>query len=268
MGARDDSRPLGLAIRLARRRNGWSLEHLAELVGSSASHLSRIERGDRTAVGRDLIGRIAGELRLDPSEVYKSTGTLPREIEAELTHPDVSLAVADGHGLPLASQRALRRISTERRALNAMLRLGALAIPVDAARLLARWGIDVAQAQEGEPLVTLERGRVAVRGRSREERRFLEAHALGHVLAGTETCTYPGFALEEQGANVAAAAILMPAGPLTRIVHEEGQRADPAHSAQALIELVAGRCGVPSWLAAQRMGELGLFAEAAAIPWL
>ena len=55
---------LGSAIRLRRENQGLSQERLAMMVGSSTSHLWRIETG-RVGVGLDDLVRIADALDLE-----------------------------------------------------------------------------------------------------------------------------------------------------------------------------------------------------------
>lgn len=57
-------RALGCAIKLRRESQGLSQERLAMMVGSSKSHIWRIETG-RVGVGLDDLVRIAGALDIE-----------------------------------------------------------------------------------------------------------------------------------------------------------------------------------------------------------
>lgn len=54
-----------------RMRKGFSQAQLAQQVGTSQSHIARIERG-RNDPATDLIGRIAAALGVDAAEVFDS----------------------------------------------------------------------------------------------------------------------------------------------------------------------------------------------------
>lgn len=56
--------PFGRIIRDARVGKGWSQEALARLVGTTSTHVSRIETGRQTG-SIELLSRIARELGID-----------------------------------------------------------------------------------------------------------------------------------------------------------------------------------------------------------
>ena len=224
-------------------------------------------------MSKHLLGRLAGELGLDAGDIFKSSGTLPPAIEERLSAPDLSPAISDGDRVPDATQRALKRIAAERWVARRLIP-GPNRLPVDPEGLLWARGFSCSAAGPGAPPLQIQGTSISFAGFERVEgaeadlRRFYLAHALAHVLAGQPSCSYPGYGAEEQWASTCAGIILLPAAPLAAIVAEEALRLDAAAKAQALVELVARRFAVPDWLAAERMGETGLFAEAAGVPWL
>lgn len=70
----DDMRRLGEAIRLYRRRKGWSQGQLATYSGCAGSYISRIEAGERMSIGAEILGRIADALGVDVGELYRAAG--------------------------------------------------------------------------------------------------------------------------------------------------------------------------------------------------
>ncbi|HIR43548.1 MAG TPA: helix-turn-helix transcriptional regulator [Candidatus Aphodovivens avicola] len=60
---------MGAAIRQRRKLQNLSQEKLALMIGSSKSHIWRIETG-RVGVGLDDLGRIADALGIDIAELF------------------------------------------------------------------------------------------------------------------------------------------------------------------------------------------------------
>src|SRR5437868_15322790 len=83
----------GEIVRTARQRRGLSLAEVADLAGTSPSHLSRLERGKRLALSRDLLSRIATTLEVDTLRLFSAAGLLPPPIERALADPDVALEI-------------------------------------------------------------------------------------------------------------------------------------------------------------------------------
>src|SRR5262245_50815202 len=83
----------GEIVRTARRRQGLSLAEVAGRAGTSPSHLSRLERGKRLALSRDLLARIASTLEVDTLRLFAAAGLLPPEIGRELADPEFALAL-------------------------------------------------------------------------------------------------------------------------------------------------------------------------------
>lgn len=67
----DDARTMGRRIRQIRQARGKSLRVVAGLAGISASHLSRIENGQRALDSRSLTVALANALRISPSELTR-----------------------------------------------------------------------------------------------------------------------------------------------------------------------------------------------------
>ncbi len=58
-------------IKEHRKRRGWTLEQLAEVVGTSKGYLSQIESGKRTG-GVEMLRSIAQALKVPESEVFSA----------------------------------------------------------------------------------------------------------------------------------------------------------------------------------------------------
>ena len=69
---------LKLRIRELREAHGWSLDTLASKVGTSAPHLSQVERGVKNLNNR-LIDALARELGVEPFELFA-----PRQSQNEI----------------------------------------------------------------------------------------------------------------------------------------------------------------------------------------
>src|SRR6266542_576284 len=100
---------MGAAIARARQQAGLSLSRVARAAGTSPSHLSRIERGERTGVSADLIERLARELHVDAAHLLAPAGLLPVAIQRELADPALARAFKGGM-LPPPTRAALRRL--------------------------------------------------------------------------------------------------------------------------------------------------------------
>jgi len=70
----DDARTIGQRVRQVRYARGKSLRVIAALAGISASHLSRIERGERALDRRSETVALASALQISPSEFDPSSG--------------------------------------------------------------------------------------------------------------------------------------------------------------------------------------------------
>jgi transcriptional regulator with XRE-family HTH domain len=101
---------IGPAIRRLRRMNGLTLDDLASQAGISASHLSRLERG-QTLPSFQVLSDIAHVLGADVDEFVR--------LESEVTQRDKDFQVLlDARGFPEDLQQELMTSSIElRRAL-------------------------------------------------------------------------------------------------------------------------------------------------------
>lgn len=258
----------GEIVRTARLSQGLSLEEVAGRAGTSASHLSRLERGKRLALSRDLLDRIAAALDVDVMRLFAAAGLLPPAIERELADPAFSLGLLDGARLPYRTRWALRR-----RHLAGLVELEFPvpgAGPVELERLLRDRGYTAVEEPGGERRLEITATAVRCGGDPAQLRRFLLAHALAHVVLDRDPCCHldvPATPEEEEReaeATALAGFILVPTSPLAIAVRDEAERFDVwVGGTGPLIEAVAGRFGAPAWLAARRIGEEGFFADAA-----
>lgn len=101
---------IGPAIRRLRRINGLTLDDLASQAGISASHLSRLERG-QTLPSFQVLSDIAHVLGADVDEFVR--------LESEVTERDAEFReILDARGVPEDIQQELMSSSIElRRAL-------------------------------------------------------------------------------------------------------------------------------------------------------
>lgn len=101
---------IGPAIRRLRRMNGLTLDDLASQAGISASHLSRLERG-QTLPSFQVLSDIAHVLGADVDEFVR--------LETEVTERDAEFReILDARGVPEDIQQELLSSSIElRRAL-------------------------------------------------------------------------------------------------------------------------------------------------------
>jgi transcriptional regulator with XRE-family HTH domain len=232
--------------------------------------LSRLERGERTALSRDLLARLASTLDVQPGELFAAAGLLPPAIERELADPDLALALADGDRLPYRTHWILRRRHLAAFAERTFRAPAAGAVDLDG--LLRARGFEPVE-EEGPRRLRFEVQTVISTGETRELRRFLLAHALAHIAlaaGGEMRCGLDDGGLsphEEQGeaeATAMAGFILVPTSPLANAVRDESERYKVwLGGTGPLLEAVAGRFGAPAWLVARRVGEEGFFADAA-----
>ena len=98
---------IGPAIRRLRRMNGLTLDDLASQAGISASHLSRLERG-QTLPSFQVLSDIAHVLGADVDEFVR--------LETEVTERDAEFReILDARGVPEDIQQELMSSSIELR---------------------------------------------------------------------------------------------------------------------------------------------------------
>ena len=229
---------------------------LARQVGVSVSHMSRIERGERASLTRDLLGRLA-----------ETTGDHSLWTAARCVPPDAESALSEWHG-------AFRQPAFVRRTLPLVrqIHLGLIA-----GRLLIQSRAETATRVELLPLAGLlgvrflptadpsgsavtfvDSGQVSIAyDAERPARsRFLQAHALGHAALDSRSCAYPRTGPAEDEATDLACWLLSPSGLLERVVRGAMARRDSwAAGGTDVVDAVARELGVPLWLAVRRLGE-------------
>ncbi|HXH07171.1 MAG TPA: helix-turn-helix domain-containing protein [Vicinamibacterales bacterium] len=257
-----------------RKRRGLSLQQLAIRAGTSKSHLSRIENGERGGVSRELLGRLADVLEIDAGELFAAAHQLPPDVERELADPELARALVERYQLPAPTRAALRRLH-----LAQMVDERFPLVPRrlhDPIELLGDRGyrFGVTRGPNGVTIdgtvvnATIE-GLAADAGEAevRSTARFLAAHALGHVVLEPEpACAFRTLVPAEREATAFASYLLAPAPILRTVVLALSREADVWRGATgALIENVAARLVAPSWLVARRAAEDGLLAEVAKV---
>lgn len=272
------SASLGDLVREMRERSGMSQVELAAAVGlQGSSTISRLESGKSESLSLDLLERLAKALA-DDGRLWATAGALPihaiRELAPlwravrsdalrERTQPVVQRVHQGEHAeeiLGNASLSAARRVDVDR-----------LAISLDPPRRVRVIYRDEASVtfSEKEILVTMlpERsrdGRSATREGDLERRSFLVAHAIAHIKLGDTGCRWPTMVRSEVPAVDMACRLLVPQGLLgdavRAAVREDADLVNPwrAESGRIVAE-VAGRLGVPAWVALRRLGEDGTY---------
>lgn len=101
VGADDEARTIGRRVRQIRHARGKSLRVVAELAGMSASHLHRIETGQRALDSRAQTVALANALQVAPSELTRLPVPAPGNGETDAAIDAVRRALmAASHGLP------------------------------------------------------------------------------------------------------------------------------------------------------------------------
>lgn len=67
-------------LREWRKHRGYSLDRLAEMIGTSKGHLGDIERGDRR-YNEDVLEKLAEALNTTPADILRRRPTDPEGIE-------------------------------------------------------------------------------------------------------------------------------------------------------------------------------------------
>jgi transcriptional regulator with XRE-family HTH domain len=99
--ADDEARTIGRRVRQIRNARGKSLRTIAGLAGISASHLHRIETGQRALDSRAQTVALANALQISPSELTSLPVPAPGNGETDAAIQALRLALmAASHGLP------------------------------------------------------------------------------------------------------------------------------------------------------------------------
>jgi transcriptional regulator with XRE-family HTH domain len=264
--SRRNTVPAELAELLAasRRARKLSLTQLAKKAGASTSHLSRIERGERDSLSRELLGRLATALDLDPERLFAAARLLPPDVERELANPAFAGALFAGYEVPAPTRALLRRVHIARAVEREFPQLARELVNPKALLEERSFAVEIS---EGAEAVAIDGMTVRCSATMPATARFLLAHALGHaVLEPDPLCSFNTFSPEEQDATAFAAFVLAPPGPLRRTVFALAGSYDVWRGASgALIEAAAVRVAAPAWLVARRITEDGLLAELAKV---
>jgi transcriptional regulator with XRE-family HTH domain len=99
--ADDEAQTIGRRVRQIRNARGKSLRTIAGLAGISASHLHRIETGQRALDSRSQTAALANALQISPSELTGLPVPAPGNGETDAAIQALRLALmAASHGLP------------------------------------------------------------------------------------------------------------------------------------------------------------------------
>lgn len=265
--ARAAGSALADALASARRTAGLSLTAVADSAGTSASHLSRLERGERTGVSPALVERLAKALQVDPTDLLSSAGYLAAEVSAALSEPDLARALGPG-SLPTETRDLLRRRHIAAVAEKWRREAGEPAVQVDPVTVLKAHNLTVYFDRESRTQVRFPDGAHAIVNPSGGPipARFLVAHAAGHAALQAEpACDLESQSDSELDATAFAGFLLGPHAGVLQACREASPRYDvwEPQAATGFITEVAGHLGMPVWLAARRLAEDGRLAEAA-----
>ena len=263
----EQQRQLGEVIRQAREEAGTSQRALAQKVGISPGHLSRIEAGTRLTRRTETLQRLATALDIDIDAVLESAGRLPVEVETELLGPPLRAGILDGSRLRLHARWALQRQTLRVRAETTF---PGVTGRFDPQRELEQRGFSIShELLDGTRQVGLREHTVTCSDEPAATRRFLLAHVLGHVVLEHEpVCRLEDYSDDEVDATALAGYILVPAALLREAVLASagGVNVWEGGDIGTVIERAALRLGAPTWLVARRAGEEGLMAELAEVP--
>ncbi|HEU0164199.1 MAG TPA: helix-turn-helix domain-containing protein [Thermomicrobiales bacterium] len=112
-----DRQRIGASIRRRRNERGMPLGDVAQRIGISTSHLSRIERG-LTIPSYKLLGRIADDFGIEPSDLLA-------EERATVVVDDMLEQILEQVGMGAEARRDLLRLGNDTRAelASAMMKL-------------------------------------------------------------------------------------------------------------------------------------------------
>lgn len=265
------SRNLGSLLRTSRNRQRLTLARVAQLAETSPSHLSRIETGERTAVSRTLLARLATILDVDSVELFLQAGRLPPAVESDLADHRLALALVFDGRLPERTRWSLRRRHLGLVAQQTF--QPPAAGPVDVIALVRARGFNIQVLPSPAERLRVHGRDVTLTSGPLDMQRFLLAHVLAHTVLDEEvTCLLdaPRYSPEDEDREAEATAlasfILVPTPTLEVAVSDESSRYDVwAGQTGDLLDALAGRLGAPVWVIARRVGEESLFVEAANI---
>lgn len=263
-------------------------QQLADAVDTHATHVSRLESDQRTAVGRELLDRLGAALGAR-AQLAAAAGRLPPLIERAISESPAALddSIFETRTLPI-----LRRFDAAARAARALSRVPGGAVQggrIDPSAICRRLGFDPQTRFTSTEVPVLFRDRQIIvsdpRGSSDPaalpRARFLLAHAAAHVLDNDVTCAFPRMAGGEQQATAIASYLLCPPDlldlafraavkTLSAAANQEEDNhgpsdADPiwTNGAGSIVTSVALRLAVPGWVALRRLADESLLDDEA-----
>ena len=274
VGSAKPARGFASALRAARRDSGMSLRALSECTGISESHLSRIERGERTSLSKQSLAALVDATGWHG--LWSAAGCVPPDIEQELARLAGELGEAALRGQAV---RALRRLFSADCARRFLARHDIperdMRVDIRAAAAISGLSVSVEYVPgSGSNSITFgEGGAAEVRvGRDTPGAtillRFLYAHALGHRILDHGSCAYPMTNGAEEEATDIACLLLMPDSLVERAVRRSMIGHDPWDPAGGdPVSGIASALAVPLWVAVRRLSDhqtLETDAEAAA----
>jgi transcriptional regulator with XRE-family HTH domain len=277
---------LGDTVARLRRERGLSQVGLAKAAGvRSSSTISRLERGQTDRASYDLVSRLSEALGA-PTELWSAAGAMPADAIASLA-PQARAYDRDHlieHTAPAVRRVHLSGLAQDflDKASGALGRgtrvhTGALMAALTPARKLRQVvGAQPAVRLEDDLIIVVRRpprpadptGGPDLTERDSLLGRFLEAHAVAHVLLGNEECRWPHNSQAEADANDLAAHLLIPP-LLLRNAFDKAIEDTPAEvcadgwapESTGVIEQIGRRVGAPSWAVVRRLADDDLFQE-------
>jgi transcriptional regulator with XRE-family HTH domain len=263
-----DASTFGAVLRRLRDRRGMTQRELAFAAATHATHLSRLESGDRSGLSRELLERLGVALDAE-AELAAAAGRLTARLEAQLCRFPAGLA---GEAFERRTLRSMRRAqaASVAQAILATIPGSAVRGRVDPDAVLrqmrleprTRRGTGVPVSIEGRLVTVTDPGGPDDPG-AFPRVRFLKAHAAAHVALRMPECEFPRMSDAEQLACDVAVHLLCPSGLLDNALRDSARGgsgpwdSDPG----GLIADVATRLGVPSWLAVRRLADEALLED-------
>ncbi|WP_415296869.1 helix-turn-helix domain-containing protein [Cellulosimicrobium sp. SJTW-1] len=284
-----DGASFGTVLRRLRGRR--TQREVADAVGTSHTHLSRLERGGEREVSRSLLERLGNELGA-PTELAAAAGRVTPRVESVVAQYPEALSE---ELLERATAPSLRRIVASERAERVLKSVpgGALVRNrIDPTVICRHLGYTVSVERTGQSAVEVRGSKLLITEPTEPEdpawlprTRFLTAHGVAHLVAMNEdsredVCTYPRLTRKEFEAVDLAACLLTPRSLLERTFDLAAQQltVEPlepsedgevawSYASGALVARVAERLAVPGWVAVRRLADEALLDHHATFYW-
>jgi transcriptional regulator with XRE-family HTH domain len=237
-----------------------TLRELGREAAVDHTYLHRIEKGERTSVGVDLLSRIARPLGLEISQLVEAAGLVSPAVVRAVADPELARAFT-GQSLNPDTREALRRLHLADLAGEWVRTTGqAGRVPVDPSLVLRGFSITTRKKKGAKPGVAFDGNHSVVIDSSLPswKNRFLLAHAAGHAALGHPfTCQIENPSPIEMDASVFAEFLLTPRTALKPALLQTAGDYDLWEPGDlSFLSEIAGRFDIPLWVVVRRVGEV------------